>query len=329
MKTLSAIAVLASLSLPAAAAQCEFDYNINLRLAYSQGSFNVKNQGVEDSYNKTHNNASRIGGNLAYNCGKATFKYTHHSVIDWASDDKLTSKKIISTYSVSHDDYGTLTFGKLTTPYKAAGKNGDPFWDTASGTTFAANNFGFSAMTRGFTEKTLVYTAPAFGNFHVKFGYSGKSDGDFHHGLEYKQDKTVFGVQYLDLGSDSYIANGNGSSNALRLYGRHAFDEYLLTGSVENVKSTTGDNESFYNISLQKKITDFGRWAVSYGHVLDTNMKLMNGTPYQGDGGGLTGGVFYDWADNSEVYLLSSLLQFDGNNEQKSLVLGFNYHFNI
>ena len=334
MKILPAILVVSftlTTSLPLLAnSQCDFDYNIKSRIAYSKGDFDVKNNNQITQFSKTHNNASTLGGGLSYNCGEFTAKYTHHSVIDIENSNSLEATKIINTYSFSHTQYGQLTFGKLTTPYKAAGKNGDPFWDTASGTTSAANNFGFSDMTRGFTERSVIYNSPQFYGFQLIIGHSGNSsDGDTHLGVEYKNPKSVAGLQYLNMGDNPFIANNNNSKNASRIYARHSFNNWLLTGSYENINMENRDNESFLNVSMQKDISGFGRLAASYGHVSDTILKLIDGSTIQGSGSGLTAGAFYELTKDSEIYFLTSFLDFGKDSDQTSYVAGFTYVFSI
>lgn len=333
MKILRAIPFLPSLlllPLPAMASNpCDFDYNANLYVGYSKGHFDIENQNDDETFSKTHNNASTLGGGLVYKCGETTLKYTYVAGID-LSDTTFHASRLINTLSLMNDHYGSLLIGQMTTPYKAAGKNGDPFWDTAAGTVKAGNNFGFSDMTRGFTPNSIVYTTPGIGNIYLNVGYTGtNSQGDIHEGIEYKTSNSVLGVQYVNMGETSYIANSNGSKEAVRLYGRQTFSSWSLSGSIENVSKESGVKENFYNVSLQKKIVDFGRFALSYGQISDARLKLINGSIHEGDGAGLSAGGFYNLTSNGEVYLLTSLLKFSENTKQKSAILGFKYNFSM
>lgn len=330
MKISKAIVLLQLLSLPAFASECDFDYKLKVRVAASKGHFDVDNQGSKDNYSETHNNASTAGGSLAYKCGETSLKYTHHSVIKIPGIDSLSQQRIVNTYTISNPKFGSFTYGKMVIPYRAPVKPGDPFWDTPAGTVFAANNFGFSNMSRGFTDKSYIYQSPEFANFFLTFGYSGvNSEGDWHHGLEYKQGKSTAGIHYLNLGEDSFVANGGGSNEAVRLFGRHQTGDWLFAGSVENVRKDTGAKEVYLNVSVQKDIQNFGRVAASYGHVTDANLRLINGSTHDGHGYGVSVGGFYNWIENSEIYLLASALTFSDDAEQKSLVLGISYTFSL
>ncbi len=308
---------------------CGFDYGVDFYVGYSKGTFDVKNQGERVKYTETHNNASRAGGSLLYSCGETTVKYTYSANIDY-SGSSFKTDKIINMLSVSNDSYGSLTLGRLSTPYKVAGKQGDPFWDTAAGTVRAGNNFGFSNLTRGFTRDSIIYSSPSIGNFNLKVGYSGSnSDGDLHHGIEYQESDSVVGIQYINMGNSSEVANGAGSENAVRVYGRQVFDSWLVTGSIESVSKESGGKSHFYNVSAEKPIDDFGRVALSYGQVSVAKTKFINGSAHEGDGYGVSAGGFYNWTPNTEIYLLTSLLEFSEDSRQRSLVLGINYNFRM
>lgn len=309
--------------------KCDLNYKLNLRLGYSKGSFDIQNQENETRYSETHNTASRIGGSVGFTCGKTEFKYTHHSVFALPYT-KINTGTIINTFAVSNEDYGSLTIGKLSTPYKVAGKKGDPFWDTAAGTTFAANNFGFSAMTRGFTKHSVMYKSPTIGKINITMGYSGKnSNGDIHSGVEFNDNGYTFGIQYLDIGESAYVANGQNSRNAVRLYNRYKLEDWLFSASFEDVSPLKKEREHYFNLSVQKNIHDFGRAALSYGYVSDAMLKLFDASIDKRTGHGLSGIVFYDLFKNAELYLMSSYLDFNADVKQKTLALGFNYNFNL
>ncbi|GLS26380.1 porin [Marinibactrum halimedae] len=309
--------------------ECDFNYNLNLHVGYSKGDFTLKDEESSTSFNTTHNNATRIGGGLTYQCGETTVKYNYFTALNH-DDNRIDRFKIINALTISNDQYGSVSIGKLTTPYKAAGKNGDPFWDTASGTTPAGNNFGFSDMTRGFTENSFIYTSPKMGNFYLKVGYSGtNSEGDIHEGIEYKASNSVFGFQYIDMGKNSSMPFSSGRNEAFRLYSRHSFRNWSLSGSVENMRKEGGIKEDYLNISVQRNIEKFGRIAASYGRIEDVQLRLIDGSSHTGDGHGITAGAFYTWTKNSEIYLLGSDLSFSDKKEQKSIVLGFTFNFSL
>lgn len=195
MKTLTIISLLVLPVSAFANPSCEPDYKLNLRLAYALGYFDVDNLSGEDAYRKTSNNASRVGGSVLLKCGTTTFKYSYHTAIDFMGDHFIDTDKMISSYSISDPEYGSLEVGKMNTAYKLAGKQGDPFWDTPAGTTFAASSFGFSSMTRGVTNDSIFYYSPKMNNLKANLGYTGiNSDGDIHLGLEYSDEADVLGI---------------------------------------------------------------------------------------------------------------------------------------
>lgn len=330
MKTLMIVSLLALPISAFANSSCEPDYKLNLRLAYALGYFDVDNLAVEDAYRKTSNNASRVGGSVLLNCGTTTFKYSYHTAIDFMGDHFIDTDKIISSYSISDQDYGSLEVGKMNTAYKLAGKQGDPFWDTPAGTTFAANSFGFSSMTRGFTDDSFFYYSPKINRLKANLGYTGKnSNGDIHLGLEYSDETDVLGIQYIDLGDKPTVANGSNNKEATRLHYRKKVDDWLLSSSYEYINTYSSGEDEYLNLSVQKPIVNFGRVAAAIGHVSNADFKLINGSRYSGDGQSLTLGAFYNWIKGGELYLLGTYIDLENGRHQKNLALGFNYHLDF
>lgn len=331
MKLLISVALLSLVpfSSTMADSNCGLDYTLNFRLAYSKGHFEVNNQTGYESYAKTHNNVSRIGGSVSLDCGQTTAKYTHHSAIDLFSEHYEDTIKIVNAYSIGNPTYGTLSVGKMSVPYKTTGKQGDPFWDTVAGTTFAANNFGFSSMTRGFSDNSVFYTSPKVGRLKASIGYTGaNSGGDAHLGLEYNHQSDVLGIQYIDLGKQPAVANGSNYKQAIRLYYQKKINDWQFSSSYEQLDTSNAGKNKFLNISTQKSITELCRIAFAFGSVSNTG-NLINGSPYSGGGKGLTLGVFYKWIEGGDLYFLKSHLNLEEEAYQNSVALGFNYHLNL
>ncbi|ROS01645.1 porin-like protein [Sinobacterium caligoides] len=329
MKILLAVPLLLLSAAVAASDSCGLSYDAGLYVGLSEGSFDIHHQDEDVEYTKTDNNASSVGGNLRYRCGNNELKYTYYTGVDY-TDAGITTSKYINSITFTNDQYGSLVIGRISTPYKLTGKKGDPFWDTPAGTTSAGNNFGLSDMTRGFTNRSAVYRSPFINSIQLTLGYSGDdSNGDVQAGIEYKKAAIVLGVQYIDMGSSPYIANNNGNKAATRLYGQYALGQWIISGSFEDVKKQSEAKANFYNLSLDRKITGFGRVALSYGQVSNTLLKLIDGSRVEGDGTGFSTGVFFDVTDNLETYLLTSVIDFDGDIQQKTIAIGFNLNFHI
>ncbi|WP_444929268.1 porin [Microbulbifer sp. SSSA002] len=307
---------------------CAFDYGGHLYAGFSKGQFDTKNIDKDKDY-VTHNNASRVDGSISYSCNDTTVKYIYSSGWD-LEGTQLKSNKLINAISINNDNFGSLIYGQLSTPYKLSGKAGDPFWDTAAGTVYAGNNFGFSSLTRGFSPDSLVYKSPNLKNIYIIAGYSGSnSKGDYHSGLEYKKDNRLIGIQYISIGDSPSIANGQSVDKAVRLYARNQFSSWKVSLSFEEVDKIIGKREQYLNISAERPIVNFGRIALSYGQVADAGFKLINGSTYYGDGHGYSIGTFYEATKNFEVYFIGSALRLDDNVDQDSLVLGLKYNFSF
>ena len=319
------------LCVPVASAeqQCKIDSGLAIRIAMSSGNFDVNHINEKVETKATHNNASRIGGHVSLNCNATKLSYVYHRVIELPGAT-LKTNTIINKVTISNPSFGQLTLGKITTPYKAAGKKGDFFWDTPAGTTFAANSFGFSNMTRGFTDNSIVYQSPKIESFSVNLGFSGEnSHGDYHAGIEKSGKNYTAGIQYITLGKDPFVANHQHNDHAIRLYTRYQGEHWSFSSSIERVRENTGLNEHFFNLSAQRKIDGFGRLAFSYGSVTRAKLKLFDGSHYNGNGKGPSAGVFYDWTKNSEIYLLTSRLDFENGIDQRTIAVGMNYHFTL
>ena len=108
------------------------------------------------------------------------------------------------------------------------------FLDTLAGTAVAANSFGFSGMSRGFTNQSFVYTSPEFKRLRLNLGCSGKnSQGDQQAGLEYKATYASFGVQYIKFGEKGYIPNSIVNDDAVRWYALLEANAWSVSGSIE------------------------------------------------------------------------------------------------
>jgi len=291
-------------------------------LRYSKGIFNIDSNSLNYQLNKTHNNASRTALIFNQKIRKTSFKYIYVSGLNLGGTGDVTSK-FISAYSISNLNFGTITYGKLTPSYKATGKNIDPFYDTAAGTTNAGNNFGLSPLTRGFTRRTISYTSPSIDNIRFNIGYSGAvGKGDQHLGLEYTGRNMLFGVQYLNTGDEAYVANMDQNDKAIRLYFQKFKNSWEFGSSIERINHE-GSTKSYYlNFSAKHYLEGIGYFSFSYGRVDNSQFNLIDSQPYFGDGVGYSSGFFYKIGNDFELYILGSHLDLENSYEQNSIVLG-------
>ncbi|WP_404341933.1 hypothetical protein [Pseudoalteromonas mariniglutinosa] len=310
---------------------CNLNINGDLNIRYSEGNFNVKENKINDNFNKTHNNASRVGANLNYKCSETTIGYTYYSGLNLDSIDIKTAK-FISQYFISNQQYGKLTVGRSTIAYKAKGKSMDPFYDTASGTTNAGNNFGFSDISRGFTDNYYSYTSPKLNNFKFNFGISDKNGNrDEHFGIDYSLDneyKSTFGVQFIHLSKNSAVANSGPKSKALRFYTSH-FSSIINSNilfSYEYIEDHIfKEKENYISISTNHSINKSTSLKSSLGYIDTNGVKLINGSKLKGEGIGISAGMFHQFDNHFQIYGLFTYLGFSQDRKQKSIILGFSY----
>ena len=123
--------------------------------------------GSADGIVSFDNNASRLGFKGKKTDGKMTVKYAIETALnnDGAAVDAFATRYMYA--GLGYEGAGMLKFGQMSTPYKLAGQNLDPFYDTSAGTTTTGANFGLSGYTNGFAVNSLhyysclLYTSPS------------------------------------------------------------------------------------------------------------------------------------------------------------------------
>lgn len=106
----------------------------------------------------TNNSASRIGikGSVGNSDLKAIYNLQTGAKND-ASGSGFTSRFFFAGLK---GYFGSVIFGRHSTPNKMSSLRVDPFYDTSAGLGNGGDTYGLSSMTNGFTNNTLSYISP-------------------------------------------------------------------------------------------------------------------------------------------------------------------------
>lgn len=194
------------------------------------------------SYNRTDNgtdvrwasanNASRLGvrGDVSGETISAFFHLETGVSVDSDTEGRGFTQRFL--YGGLRGDFGTVTVGRHTTAYKAAGLEIDPFYDTSAISTtggvpatglFAGATFGLSNLTNGFADRAVSYASPDV------LGFTGNgvvyldpdADHDYGFGLRYQRHGFDAGLQYYASRSDENWAQASPADDAVRLHGSY------------------------------------------------------------------------------------------------------------
>jgi predicted porin len=267
--------------------------------------------------------------------------------------------------------FGALTVGRHSPAYKVGGTSVNPFGDTGVANvngeyapTGAA--FGLSGMTNGFANNTIAYTSPKLGpvtvNAAIYIDDSADNDHDYAAGVAYAGGPITAGFQYYDantkpipnpfvgvtaaeraeaaltgitIPTGASIARGpwaNASDlRAYRAHGSFKTGPLTLGASVEMLDpKAQGSNETmFYFVSATYAVTPELRLAASVGLRDFDGLDTASGAA--SDGLGINIGAFYNVLPNTTVYALGSMVDFDRDNKDDTLVVsaGLIYNFNM
>ncbi|PHS19225.1 MAG: hypothetical protein COA86_06095 [Kangiella sp.] len=183
-----------------------------------------------------------------------------------------------------------------------AGLRIDPFYDTAAGSGLGGSNFGLSPTTNGWTDNTIAYSSPNFGNVTLNAStYLDDSDANEHDinlGLLFKQDSITAGIQYMTIGDTGVIAKSVADSTGIRVHAAYKMGKLNIGVSVETIDVNNADSQQYAYLSATYQASDDIKWAGSYGSASDVSA--------ESDGTGITLGVFYKLLDKTTVYGLYS-----------------------
>ena len=284
------------------------------------------------------NNASILGfkGNLKESNGLTAFYHiqTAASIDTDGQGDAFNQRFALAGVK---GDFGKVTIGRVTTPYKAPGLKNDPFYFTSAGLNLGVENYGLSKLNAGWTDNSIVYNRK-FGTFMVDVGLfiddSTEDEHDFNIGFGYDDGTFSAGLQYLTVGDTRVVANSIADSTATRLYAIYKMDQFKFFGSYETIDPDAADDSStFIYLAGTYHISDATRAVLSFGTVEDA-FTTVNGTPIPLDGSGFTIAAFHKIMKNTEVHALFSDVSGDDDDvaiarDRSVFALGFSYAFSL
>lgn len=291
-------------------------------------SFNSIDDGTDSSISG-ENNASILGfkGNLKESNGLTAFYHiqTAASVDTDGEGDAFNQRFALAGVK---GDFGKLTLGRVTTPYKAPGLKNDPFYFTSAGLNLGIENYGLSGLNAGWTDNSIVYNGK-FGTFKIDVGLfiddSVEDEHDFNIGFGYDDGSFMAGLQILEVGETGVVAKSTADSTATRLYAAYKMDQFKFFGSYETIDvESASDDQTFIYLAGTYHISDMTKAQLSYGTVDDVSAVL--------DGDGFAIAVFHKIMKNTEVHALYSDVSGDDDTagvERSVFALGFSYAFSL
>lgn len=230
--------------------------------------------------------------------------------------------------------FGTLTVGRHSPAYKAAGARLDPFYDTSTlGATggvpqsglFAGASFGLSGLTNGWADRTIAYTSPSVHGFSANAAayLDRDSDHDAAFGLTYRARGFEAGAQFHDSGSgESWVPSG-GIDDAARVHLSYSRPEaWSLGGSFERVDSALDGTQDFLYVAGTAYIDRRLMLAAAVGRVGSGPWQTLTGT-------GWHAGAFYTLVPRAGVHALYSRVDVDDAPSRGNLAVGLTYRFSI
>lgn len=280
------------------------------------------------------NNASRMGvrGEVA---GESVSAFLHLETgvsVDSDSDGRGFTQRFF--HGGLRGDFGTVTAGRHTTAYKAAGLRADPFYDTstisAGGGTpttgvFAGATFGLSNLTNGFADRALSYTSPDVAGFTGNGAMYLDPDSDHEYGLgvRYQRGGVDLGLQYYTSESSGNWAQARPADDAVRLHGSYrGSDRWTASVSYEHVTSARGRDQDYLYAAGTVDLTSALRATVSAGDVSRGDVSPVAGT-------GVNAGLWYALFPQTRIYGLYSGLDRDQGDGRHVVSLGLAQDFSL
>ncbi len=293
------------------------------------GDFRYSGNSIEvgdDSSTSGNNNASRFGlkGTWGEEDGISAFYHLQVGVnVD--GGDAFTQRFFFAGIK---GNFGKLTYGRTSTPYKMAGLKVDPFYDTSAGAGLGGATYGLSGLTNGWTDNSLAYSSKKIGNLSFNASTylddSTENNHDTNVGFTYNQGALTAGVQLANVSDTGVIAKSTPDSSATRLHARYKMDKWSLGASYETIDvNGASDDQSYFYLSSTYQATDKVKLAFSYG-VADK----VNATT---DGSGFNLGAFYQLLKKTNVYVLYSGVSYDEINDadRSTLAIGVSHKFSF
>ncbi len=229
--------------------------------------------------------------------------------------------------------YGTLAFGRQSTPYKQAGQRLDPFYDTAAanfvgGFAPGGASYGLSNLINGWTDNSMIYISPEYAGMNFNLGVHLQELNDQSHdysaGVQYRVGELLMGLQYLQIGAGGetpgVVAGAETDvDTALQVTASYAVKRWNLGASYEQIDVRLGDTRGHLYLTGSVGLSSALTLAVSGGAV-DAG---------EGEGFGATLGLFVTLIEQFQVYALGSYADCDSGSENTTASLGLRYEFNL
>lgn len=211
--------------------------------------------------------------------------------------------------------FGTILYGRASSPYKMAGLKLDPFYDTSAGPLNGGSNYGFSSLTNGFFNNVLAYVSPKIGggltfNAVAVIDDGPTDDHAYNVGAAWSGNGITVGAQMISAEPAVFALD-----TAMRVHAGYKTAGWSAGISWENVDNGTVDGD-FINVSGTFNVGP-GKIAASYGTV-DGSLTGARNAP----GAGYSVGYFHKLAKKTEARLIYSSVDYDAGGPADRDVVG-------
>lgn len=229
--------------------------------------------------------------------------------------------------------FGSLTIGRHSPAYKAAGARLDPFYDTstlsASGAVpeaglFAGATFGLSGLTNGWADRAIAYTSPSIHGFSVNAAayLDRHADHDAAYGFTYRGGGFEAGAQFHDTGSGDGWVPSTGVDDAVRVHLSYARPQAWSVGASFERIDAAGEMQDFVYAAGTAHVAPRLMLAGAVGRVESGPLQAVTGT-------GWHAGAFYTLLPQAGLHALLSHVDVDGGPSRRNLAVGLTYRFSI
>ena len=307
------------------------------------GSVSEYSSDVTGDDSNAHTNASYVGLNLSVAEGgyklfgvyQYGFERFNESVPNFPAGDHERE-----AYGGLSTPFGTVGFGRQASFYRKAGQELDPFYDSSVvgfNGVFAAEgaSYGLSNLTNGFNDKTLAFSTPAYEGLSLRASYfmdeASGEDEDYGVGLRYAPTDLGLsaGLEFLDSqGGDAVFGVGKRVSyDAIRVYGRYAWEALSIGASLEQVDvDNEADERKYALLSASYRVMPKLTLASTFGYLKDV-VPNAAANPDGIDGKGLTVGAFYEVLPKLTVYAAARGVRLDSEADTETFAIGASYSF--
>lgn len=325
-KTLIASAVAAACAFPMIASAGTTLYG---DLRYSVNS--VDDDGAAVDGLEANDNASRIGVKGSYDMGNGMTAIFHiQAAANMDANGGIAFGQRFNWGGLK-GSFGTVLYGRASSPYKMAGVKLDPFYDTNSisqglGNGNAGATHGLTNLTNGFLDNVIAYITPNFngisGNVVLVIDDTNADEHAYNYGITYSANGITAGIQHIDLNDtfDGIL----GFEDSTRYHAKYAASNWSIAASIEDATQNGGaiDQDNLY-IAGTYNVSKATKLAISYG---DQDADGANAS----DGDAWTMGVFHSLYKKTTIHALYSTGDSDvANNDIDSFAVGISQKFSM